>query len=84
MDLNWTNLGNDLDHGSKKQWKIEAFRKGWASSQRQWSRVTADTGVGNPYNSTPERGQKFLAAVISNISRFFLELAAADVDDLYE
>ena len=70
--------------GHAKQWKIEAFRKGWVSSQRQWSKVTADTGVGNPDNSSPERGQKFLTAVISNISRFFIELAEADVDDLYE
>ncbi|MEO0471608.1 MAG: creatininase family protein [Bacteroidota bacterium] len=70
-------------NGHAKQWTIEALRKGWVSSQRQWSKVTADTGVGDPSQATAERGERFLAAVIDNVSQFFQELADADVDQLY-
>lgn len=70
--------------GHAKQWKIKALREGWVSSQRQWSKVTADTGVGNPYASTAKKGADFLEVCAKNIAEFFQELAAADPDDLYE
>lgn len=70
--------------GAAKQWKVKAFREGWASSQRQWSKVTADTGVGNPYKGTADKGKRYLEASIQNIAEFLGELAEVDVDDLYE
>ncbi|MEM7371037.1 MAG: creatininase family protein [Bacteroidota bacterium] len=69
--------------GSAKQWKVKAFREGWASSQRQWSKVTADTGVGNPSQGTADKGQRYLQASILKIAEFLGELAEVDVDDLY-
>ena len=60
----------------------EAARKAWA--QREWSEVTADTGVGNPAAATAAKGAAFLEEATSNIARFLVELAAADPQDLYE
>lgn len=70
--------------GAAKKWKIKALQEGWVTSQRQWTQVTADTGVGNPYASTKEKGARFLAVCAENIATFLGEMAAADPDDLYE
>lgn len=70
--------------GAAKQFRIAALRQGWAWAQREWSKVTADTGVGNPAEATAAQGQAFLDAATTNIGQFLVELAAADPQDLYE
>ena len=70
--------------GAARQFRIAAFRQGWAWAQREWSKVSADTGVGNPAEATAEKGQAFLDAATTNIGQFLVELAAADPQDLYE
>ena len=66
-----------------RQFRIKALRE-WAWAQREWSQVTADTGVGNPAAATAEKGAAFLAAATANIGQFLVELAAADPQNLYE
>ena len=69
--------------GSVKQWRIGGLRDGWAWAPRQWTRVTSDTGVGDPATATAEKGAVFLDAVCSRLADLFVELAAADLDDMY-
>jgi creatinine amidohydrolase len=68
--------------GRAREWRIRALREGWAWAPRPWSKLTDDTGVGDPSAATAERGAAFFAAVIANIAEFLVELAAADPDDL--
>ena len=75
---------SEAGDGAAKQFRIAALRQGWAWAQREWSKVSADTGVGNPAEATAEKGQAFLEAVTTNIGQFLVELAAADPQDLYE
>jgi creatinine amidohydrolase len=70
--------------GAARQFRIAALRQGWACAQREWSKVSADTGVGNPAAATAGKGQAFLEACTTNIGQFLVELAAADPQDLYE
>ena len=44
----------------------------------------ADTGVGNPIASSPEKGARFLEAVAARIGSFLIELAATDPATLYD
>lgn len=73
----------EAGNGAARQFRIKALRE-WAWAQREWSKVTADTGVGDPAAATAEKGAAFLAAVTANIGQFLVELAAADPQDLYE
>ena len=75
---------NEAGPGAAKQFRIAALREGWAWAQREWSQVTADTGVGNPAAATAAKGAAFLEAATDNIAQFLVELAAADPQDLYE
>jgi len=70
--------------GSAKEYRIKALREEWAWAERQWSQVTEDTGVGDPRQATAEKGKAYFEAVTKKVSQLFIELAKADVDDLYE
>ncbi|MDX1642395.1 MAG: hypothetical protein R3220_11895, partial [Balneolaceae bacterium] len=59
-------------------------REGWAWAERQWSKVTADTGIGNPKKATKEKGEKYLKEVTEKVGSLMIELAAVDTDQLYE
>ena len=69
--------------GKARLFRIEAFREKWAWAPRHWSQVTKDTGVGDPRAATAEKGACYFQAVTKKIAEFFVDLAAADPDDMY-
>ncbi len=70
--------------GRERKFRIGALREGRAWSQRDWTKATADTGVGDPKAATPEKGERCFSGLTAEIADFLVELAAADSDDLYE
>jgi len=70
--------------GRDKTFKIDSLNEKWTWAERQWTKVTKDTGIGNPSRASAEKGKKYLQAVILKIATLFEELAIADIDDLYE
>lgn len=70
--------------GTEKRFRITAFKEGWAWAEREWSKVSADTGIGNPKNATAAKGERFFKDLSLKLSEFFDELCNADLDDLYE
>lgn len=63
--------------------RIKGFQDGWAWAERQWSRVTKDTGVGDPKSASAAKGQDFLNALTHQIADFLVELAHCKNDELY-
>lgn len=74
----------EAGEGKARRFRIPALRAGWAWAPRRWTQVTSDTGVGDPKRASPEKGERYAAAVVERLSRFLIDLAAADPDDLYE
>lgn len=70
--------------GKAKKNKIVAFSEGWAWTERHWSQITKDTGVGNPKAATIEKGEKFFNAVCEKMSNLLVEISKSDLDNLYE
>jgi len=70
--------------GAAKTYRIKGLKEGWVSAQRKWTEVTSDTGVGNPYPSTAEKGKKYLADTCEQIGQFLIELADTPLDAMYE
>ena len=70
--------------GNAKSFAIQALREGWAWAPRQWTKVTSDTGVGNPSKASPEKGKKYVADLVEKIADFFSELAQTPPDEWYE
>ncbi|GAB5521183.1 MAG: creatininase family protein [Rhodothermales bacterium] len=70
--------------GTAKRFAVHGLRERWVWAQRQWSAVTADTGVGNPAKATADKGAAYFDAVCGQIAQFLIEFDAADLDSMYE
>jgi len=75
---------SEAGSGKSKAFKIDALNSTVAWTPRNWAKVSEDTGVGNPQKASPEKGKIFFDAVTDIISGFLVDLANADINDLYE
>ncbi len=75
---------NTWGDGKAKSFKIDAFKEGWLWAEREWSQISADTGVGNPHKATAEKGKRFFNDLTQKMGQLFCELCDADLNDLYE
>lgn len=73
----------EAGEGFARPFRVAAFNEGWAWTPRDWLQVTSDTGVGNPSASNAEKGRRFFEAVTQKIAGFLVELAKADLKQLY-
>jgi creatinine amidohydrolase len=69
--------------GRERKARIAGLREGWAWAPRRWTAITDDTGVGDPSAATAAKGEAFFRAVTERIGGFLVDLAGADIDDLY-
>lgn len=74
----------EAGRGEAKKFRIKALNEKWAWSERKWSKVTSDTGVGDPSMASPEKGEKYFKAVTGKVSELMIELSKADLNNIYE
>lgn len=72
--------GTGKQHASR----ISAIREGWAWSERQWSKATVDTGVGNPKKASAEKGADYFKVVTEKVADLLEEFAATSPDGRYQ
>ena len=70
--------------GHERRSRLAAVREGWAWAPRQWTAVSAYTGTGDPRRATREKGSRYVEALTARVADYLVELAAADLADLYE
>lgn len=75
---------SDAGSGEAREFTIRALRERWAWAPRAWTRVTRDTGIGNPRGASAEKGKAYLDAVAAAVGEFLVDLAATDPGALYE
>lgn len=74
----------EAGEGKSRSFRIKGLREGWVTAQREWTKVSEDTGVGNPKMATAEKGKIFFDKTSDLISEFLVEMHNADLEDLYE
>ena len=74
----------DWGEGKEFKNKIKAFSEGWAWTERPWSKVTQDTGVGDPSKATKEKGETFFNLVCAKMGKLLVDISNADINDLYQ
>lgn len=67
--------------GASKPFALESLNRKTAWVPRDWSKVTTDTGVGDPRRATAEKGAKYAGVVTDRIAALFHELVTKN---LYE
>ena len=75
---------DEAGEGKDKKNRIEAIRQGWCWAERRWTQVTDDTGIGNPKAATREKGEKFFKTITEKVAEMFVELAQADINNMYQ
>lgn len=75
---------NEAGDGIAKSSKLKGVLNKTAWIPRQWNKVSADTGVGNPNKASAEKGKKYLEDLTTKIGEFFVEMAECDLKDLYQ
>lgn len=71
-------------NGKEYKFKIQGLKEKWVWAQRQWSKASRDTGIGNPKNASAEKGKIFIESIINKIATFLIELDKTELKDLYE
>ena len=65
--------------GASKPFAIQGLREkvGWIP--RNWSRVSEDTGIGNPHKASAEKGRLYVEKVVEKYIDFVVDLATKDL-----
>ncbi|MBK8516940.1 MAG: creatininase family protein [Saprospiraceae bacterium] len=80
----WVLPLNEAGEGKAKKFRFEAMAEGWAWAERHWTSVTTDTGIGNPSQATPEKGEQFLKLLSQKLGDYLFEVATTDKKDFYK
>ncbi|MBP5689668.1 MAG: creatininase family protein [Bacteroidales bacterium] len=67
--------------GTAKPFAIDALNRKVAWHPRNWTRITPDTGIGNPSQATPEKGRRYTVAVVEQYVALLKEIT--EKGDLY-
>lgn len=74
---------NEAGEGKSKKFSIKALNEKWAWTERKWSSVSKDTGIGYPLKATKEKGEKFFNDCAKKVSGFLIEFAKTNIDNMY-
>ena len=75
---------NEAGEGKAKKFRIQALNENWAWTERKWSQVTEDTGIGDPKNASADKGKRYFKDLTRKIGNFLYDLAETDPDNMYE
>jgi creatinine amidohydrolase len=74
---------DEAGDGREKKSVITGIREGWAWSEREWSKVSADTGIGDPKHATPAKGEEICRVVSNKLANLITEIANMNLDKKY-
>jgi len=74
----------DAGSGESTGFKVDALRSKLVWTPRNWTKVSVDTGIGNPDKATAEKGEKCFDYLTRIVGAALKELASTPIDDLYE
>lgn len=60
--------------GASQSFALQSLNNKTAWLPRVWRSVTNDTGIGNPANSSPEKGEKYAKQVVKQLAQLIQEL----------
>lgn len=75
---------SEAGDGSEKKSVITGIREGWAWAERQWSKVSEDTGIGNPKYATKEKGEEIFRVVTQKVASLITEISEMDINNQYK
>jgi len=71
------------DPGAVAALRFEALQKGWVKMTRPWHLLTTNSGAGDPRQASADKGQRFLAFLVSCLAPFLIDLANSPLDERF-
>lgn len=75
---------SEAGNGKSRKLKFKGRSEGWLWAPREWTKVTKDTGIGNPVKASVEKGENYLETIIPKIADFLIELQSTPPDKIYK
>jgi len=70
---------NEAGDGAAKPFAISSLNEKIAWIPRHWTKISADSGVGNPKKSSAEKGERYAKAIIEKLGKLFIELSMQEI-----
>jgi creatinine amidohydrolase len=70
--------------GKEKKTVIKGFDEKWAWKERNWSKISEDTGTGNPKKSNSKKGKKFFDDVTDKIGELMHDICKTPINKFYQ
>ena len=67
--------------GTSRPFAVEGLNRGDAWRPRDWQKTTADTGVGNPFKASAEKGRRYAEAVVARLTALVVDLVRKPLYD---
>lgn len=77
----WVDLSM-AGEGKAQTFALSSLNEKIAWVPRNWTKITTDTGIGNPRKATAEKGRRYATAVCEKLSRLFTELGSRELYNL--
>jgi creatinine amidohydrolase len=71
------------DEGAARPSRLEAINRGWISITRPWHLLTTNTGVGNPWAASADKGRRLMDVLVERLGSFLIDLAAAPLNETF-
>lgn len=65
--------------GKEKKINLKYFDENWLWTERKWSKVTSDTGIGNPEFATREKGEKYFLDLTEKVGDMLFEVCKTEM-----
>jgi creatinine amidohydrolase len=69
--------------GKALKFSVKTLNESWAWAERKWTRISQDTGVGDPRKASREKGEIYFKEVTNKLQELFVDLAKTGNADLY-
>lgn len=69
------------DDGAQRPTKIDAINRGWVGITRPWHLASKNTGIGNPFAASADKGRRLMEILVDRLSRFLIDLSAAPMHE---
>lgn len=74
---------HEAGNGNSKKFSVKELNESWAWSERKWTKVSDDTGIGDPSKANAEKGEIFFRAIVDKISELIYGVSKMKPDEVF-
>ncbi len=75
---------DEAGDGKNKKFTVSELNEKWAWSERRWTSVTSDTGIGDPSLATRKKGELYFKAITEKVGNLIYGICKMDGDKIFE